>query len=84
LSFETPACQDMSLGEDELNCIESSELAVVEKWQERNRCHKKTTCVICSYSETHRSVSRIRQVETENPSECVTVNCKVFRLAIAL
>jgi hypothetical protein len=29
-SFETPACQDMSLGAEELNWVESSELAVAE------------------------------------------------------
>jgi hypothetical protein len=29
-SFETPACQDMSLEAEELNCVESSELAVAE------------------------------------------------------
>jgi hypothetical protein len=35
-SFETPACQGMRLGAEELNSVESSELAVVEYWQERN------------------------------------------------
>jgi hypothetical protein len=30
LSFGTPACQDMSLGAEELNWVESSELAVAE------------------------------------------------------
>jgi hypothetical protein len=29
-SFETPACQDMSFGVEELNSVESSELAVAE------------------------------------------------------
>jgi hypothetical protein len=29
-SFDTPACQDMSLGAEELNCVESSELAAAE------------------------------------------------------
>jgi hypothetical protein len=29
-SFETAACQDMSVGAEELNCVESSELAVAE------------------------------------------------------
>jgi hypothetical protein len=29
-SFETPACQDMSLGAEELKSVESSELAVAE------------------------------------------------------
>jgi hypothetical protein len=35
LSFKTPACQDMSLGAEEMNGIESSELAVAEYGQER-------------------------------------------------
>jgi hypothetical protein len=30
LSFETPACQDMSLGAEELSRVESSELPVAE------------------------------------------------------
>jgi hypothetical protein len=29
-SFEMPTCRDMSLGAEELNCVESSELAVAE------------------------------------------------------
>jgi hypothetical protein len=29
-------------------------------------------------------VARIRVVKTENPSACVTVNCKVCKSAIAL
>jgi hypothetical protein len=33
VSFETPACRDMSLGAEELNWVESSELTVAEKWQ---------------------------------------------------
>jgi hypothetical protein len=31
-----------------------------------------------------KSVTRIRLVKTENPSVCVTVNCKVCRSVIAL
>jgi hypothetical protein len=31
-----------------------------------------------------RSVARRRLVETENPSACATVKCKVFKSAIAL
>jgi hypothetical protein len=35
-SFETLACQDMSLGANDLNCVESSELAAAEYYQERD------------------------------------------------
>jgi hypothetical protein len=45
-SFGTTACRDMSLGAEELNWVESSQLAAAE-WQER-----KASRVIWSYSET--------------------------------
>jgi hypothetical protein len=45
---------------------------------------KTTSCVVCSHSESYKSVVRIRLVKTENPSVCVIVNCKVFKSAIAL
>jgi glucose-6-phosphate dehydrogenase assembly protein OpcA len=33
---------------------------------------------------SYKSVARIRLVMTENPTACVTVNCKVWILAVAL
>jgi hypothetical protein len=44
-------------------------------------CMKKTQCVILIASET---VARIRLVKIENPSACVTVNCKVCTSASAV
>jgi hypothetical protein len=47
-------------------------------------CEKKTPCSILSVSETDKPVARIRLVKTEDPSACVTVNCKLCKSAIAL
>jgi hypothetical protein len=47
-------------------------------------CEKKTSCVISIYSETYKSVARIRLVKTEKPNVCATMNCKVCRSEIAL
>jgi hypothetical protein len=44
----------------------------------------KTSCVILSYSETYKSVARIRLVRTGNHSACATGNWKVCRIATAL
>jgi hypothetical protein len=48
-------------------------------------CEKKTSFVILSYSETViKSVARIRLVKAEHRNACLTVNCNVCRIAIAL
>jgi hypothetical protein len=52
--------------------------------QRRLDWEKKTSCVIWIYSETDKSVARIRLVKSENSGACVTVNCKACRSAIAL
>jgi hypothetical protein len=45
---------------------------------------KKTSCVILSGNETVIILCQGTTSETENPSACVTVICKVCRSAIAL
>jgi hypothetical protein len=43
-SLGTPACRDMSLGAEELNRVESSELAAAEMARKELDCAKKTSC----------------------------------------
>jgi hypothetical protein len=45
---------------------------------------KNISYVSRSYSETDKSVTRIRLGKAENPSACATLNCKVYKSAIAL
>jgi hypothetical protein len=40
LGFETPACQDMSLGAEELNRVESSELQLQNNGKKEIRLYK--------------------------------------------
>jgi hypothetical protein len=63
-------------------------MAVEGDWEEiatkGSGGEKTTSCVVCSDSESYKSVAWIRLVKTENHSERVTVNCKVCKSAIAL
>jgi hypothetical protein len=45
---------------------------------------KNTSHVSWSYSETDKSVARIRLIKIENPSMCSMVNWKLCRIATAL
>jgi hypothetical protein len=62
---------------EQRNWIESS----LRNWQIQNNGKKR---IRLWQWDSYNSVARIRLLKTDNPSECVTVNCKVCRLAIAL
>jgi hypothetical protein len=80
--------EDPRLAEIELREILET---AVEDDKNRIRLEKERLHVCCSYSETgilvipmFKSVARIRLMKIENLSMCVTVNCKVCRLATVL
>jgi hypothetical protein len=70
-SFETPACRDMSLGTQELNWVENNGKKGSRLWKEDFMCG----LMLQWYC--YKAVARTRLEKTENPSACVTVNCKV-------
>jgi hypothetical protein len=47
-------------------------------------CDKNLMCDLKLKLDFYKPVTRIRLMKIENPSACVTVNCKVCRIAIAL
>jgi hypothetical protein len=89
LSFETPGCQNMSLGAEKLNwgirIIECSSVELVGwLWREDLACNFKTSCMLQLQWDCYKSVARIRLVKTEDTYMRVTVNCKICRSVIAL
>jgi hypothetical protein len=93
LSFETPACQDMSLGAEELNWgVEASEywvqFSVVESMAVTRRlcvCYRPTIFGVCNSGDCYSSCVKIRCHETDSGDYnrrrtpvCVRVKCEVW------
>jgi hypothetical protein len=58
---------------------------IEKKWQERIRLWQEDFMYDLKLQwDGYKSVARIRLMKIENPSSCVTVNWKVYRIAIAL
>jgi hypothetical protein len=72
-SFEKSACQNMSLGTEELNWININGKKGSRLWKEGAMFDSK-----CQW-DCYKSVARIRLVKAENPSACATVNCKLSK-----
>jgi hypothetical protein len=64
---------------------ESRQSKVIENGMKRiSLCKDDFMCDLKLQWDCYKSVARIRLVKTENPSVCATVNCEVYRSAIAL
>jgi hypothetical protein len=75
------SCQELDWrsGDGSLRWLRRNEKKWTRLWKEDFMAY-----VIRSYSETYKSVARIWLVKTENPTACVTANCKVCRSTVAL
>jgi hypothetical protein len=83
LSFEMPACQDMSV-EVVRTEGDGNRIWLRRNGKKRIRLWKKTLYALQWRWDCYKFVARVRLVKTENISMCVTVNCKVCRSSIAL
>jgi hypothetical protein len=71
--------------------IELGSRGIELSWQLQNNgwigirlCQEDFMCTLKLERDCYKSVARIRLMKTEKPNACVTVNCKVCRIAIAL